>query len=88
MWTVRIILGVIFFAAMFGVREVAHIAVDAGPFAWLALMGAIFGVGIWMENRDRVAAGRPSYSWSDARKDMLGPLSLLAAVLAVAYLVR
>lgn len=86
-WTVRIILAGIFFAVMFGVKQVAHIAVDAGPLAWLALMGIIFWVGISIENSDRRKAGTPSYSWTDARKDMLGPFSVVAGVMAVLYLI-
>jgi hypothetical protein len=74
----------LFLLAMLGLRQVAHASVAAGPFAWLALMGAIFAVGITLENRRRVAEGRPFYSAAEAR-ELAVPLGALGAVLALAY---
>jgi hypothetical protein len=88
MTTIRIAAAVLFFVAMLGVREFAHVVVDAGALAWLAAMTGIFLVGLRIENRDRAAAGRPPYSWADARSDLAGPLSVLGAVLLVAWVVR
>lgn len=74
----------IFCLAMLGLRDIARLAVTGGPIAWLALMGAIFAAGLWLENRRRMADGRPSYSLAEARELVL-PLAVLAGVLAFAF---
>jgi hypothetical protein len=74
----------IFLLAMLGVRQVAHLAVAGGPLPWLALMGGIFALGIFLENRRRTTEDRPRYSAAEARELAL-PLSALAVVLALAY---
>lgn len=74
----------IFLLVMLGMRQVVHAAVAAGPLPWLALMGGIFWLGIYLENRGRAADGRPPYSLAEARELIL-PLCAGAAVLAVSF---
>lgn len=80
----RITCAALFIIVMFGVREVAHVVVDAGVVAWLAAIGAIFAVGIAIENRDRRITGRAPYSLAESR-ELLIPISILMPILALAY---
>lgn len=84
----RIVVALIFFGAMAVVAKAAHIVVDLGFIPWLLAMAGIFWVGIAIENRDRAAEGRLPFSLADARRDLLGPLPGLAAVLLVAWALR
>ena len=70
MTMIRIIVAVVFFAAMAVVAKLAHIVVDLGFVPWLLAMAFIFWVGIAIENRDRAAEGRPRYSAYDAGRDV------------------
>lgn len=74
----------LFVLAMLALRQLAHAAVIIGPLAWLALMGAIFWVGVSLENRKRAAEGSPPYSAAEAR-ELVIPLGALAAVIGLAY---
>jgi hypothetical protein len=65
----RILTLILFFAMMFGVRQLAHAAVAAGFIPWFLLMVGIFWVGIKIENHDRALEGRLPYSWYDAGRD-------------------
>jgi len=78
---------VIFGLAMLGVRQIAHAAVAVGPLAVIAVLAAIFGGGLYLENRRREAEGRARYSLGEAR-ELLIPACVLAGVLALAYLFR
>jgi hypothetical protein len=54
---------------------------------WLVAFVGIFWIGVALENRGRVAEGRPRYSWNEARA-LVTPLAWLAAIMAIAYLIR
>jgi hypothetical protein len=95
MTLLRIVAVVLFFAFMFGAKYVVHAVVDMGVIPWLIMMGAIFWAAIAFENRDRRLDGAPPYSWGAAREDlvairkeMLMPMSILAAITAAAYFLR
>jgi hypothetical protein len=78
-WVFRIVFFGIFLALMAGYREVVHAVVDAGPIAWLLLMGGIFWIGLAIENAGRRAERRPLYSWHEAREIVI-PVGYLAII--------
>lgn len=61
MWPIRILAAAIFFAIMFGVDKLAHVAVAMGFIPWLLLMVGIVWVTIKIENHDRAVDGSPPY---------------------------
>jgi len=84
---IRAAAAVVFFIAMTGAHWLVKAVVDMGFVPWLALMAAIFWLGIKIENDDRKADGRPPYAWSEAR-ELVMPLGWLAAILLIAYALR
>lgn len=87
-WTVRIVAAVLLAAIMFVMNKVAHLAVEAGFLAWLALMAGIFWLAFAIENKDRAAEERPRYSWRDARELIpigIGAIGLILAMLVYSY---
>jgi hypothetical protein len=86
-WPIRIVLAGIFLAVMAGARVVVHAAVDAGPVAWLIMMGSIFAAALAIENAGRKAEQPPPYSWDEAR-ELIMPLGCLAAILLTAWIMK
>jgi hypothetical protein len=84
---IRALVALIFFSLMFTWKRTVHEVVDLGFIPWLFLMAGVFWIAIKIENSDRKASGRPSYSWNEAR-ELVAPLSALAAIIAVAYCYR
>lgn len=84
---VKIVAAIIFFALMYGVRKAAPAIVDLGVLPWFIALGAIFWLGIKIENRIRHARGDEPYSISESR-ELIIPLGAFCAIMAVAYLVR
>lgn len=81
---VRLTAIAIFVAAMIWLREVAHVIISMGFLTWLAVITAIFAIGILIENKERKAAGRAPYSLAESR-ELLLPLSCLAIIMTAAY---
>lgn len=88
-WTVRIVAVAMVAALMLGLKQFAQFTVnEAGILGGVALLGAIFWLAIFYENRDRKADGMPRFGWSDFRKDMLLPICGIAAIIMVGYWLR
>jgi hypothetical protein len=85
---VRIIVAVLFFAAMVGWRWFAHVAADAGPVAWVLVFTGLGVVGYVVTNRDEKAAGRPGYAWAQARRELVFPLGGVVAILLVGWALK
>ena len=80
LWPAVIFIALIFLAKEFIIKPVAY----AGFIPWLFMMVWMFCVAIGMENKDRKRDRRPAYSWGEAR-ELVAPLCVLAAVIALAY---
>ncbi len=85
---IRVVVAVMFLVAMAGWKWIAHVAVDLGPAAWVLVFAGLGVVGYAITNRDEKAAGRPGYSWPEARRELVLPLGGLVAVLLIASMLR
>jgi hypothetical protein len=89
----RVAVAIVFIAIMaLVVKPFVHAVVDLGFIPWLFMMGGLFWIAIKIENRDRMAAERPSYSWYDVGQDAryLAPIAAFWGffVLAIFILTR
>jgi hypothetical protein len=85
---IRVVVAIMFFAAMAGWKWFAHVAVDAGPAAWVLVFAGLGLVGYVVTNHDEKAAGRPGYAWPQARRELVFPLGGLVAILLVVWALR